>query len=48
MNLKLNESLDQDENIQGVRISERKHKQRIRIDPDEIGECDDEIDKDYK
>ena len=35
-------------NIQGVRRSEQKHKRRIKINPDEIGECDDENDKDYK
>ena len=40
--------LDPDENIQSVRRSERKHTQRIKINPDEIGECDDENDKDYK
>ena len=43
-----NESSDQDENHQGVRRSKREHKQRIKISPDEIGECDDENDKDYK
>ena len=37
-----------DENHQGVRRSKREHKQRIKISPDEIGECDDENDKDYK
>ena len=45
---KMNDEKDQDENIQSVRRSERKHIQRIKINPDEIGECDDENDKDYK
>ena len=43
-----NESSDRDENHQGVRRSKREHKQKIKINPDEIGECDDENDKDYK
>ena len=42
------ESSDQTENIQGIRRSERDHKQRIRITPDEIGDCDDENDEDYQ
>ena len=46
--LRLNVSLGQDENIRSVRRSERKHIQRIRINPDEIVECDDENDGDYK
>ena len=38
----------QTEHIQGVRRSKREHKQRINISPDEIGDCDDENDQDYK
>ena len=38
----------QTENIQGIRRSKREHKQRIKINPDEIGDCDDENDEDYK
>ena len=43
-----NGSSGRKENHQGVRRSKREHKQRINISPDEIGECDDENDKDYK
>ena len=39
---------NQDENVQNVRRSGRKHTQRFKIKPDEIGECDDKNDKDYK
>ena len=46
--LEINVRLNQDENVQNVRRSERKHIQRIEINPDEIGECDDENDDDYK
>ena len=35
-------------NSQSVRRSERKHTQRFEIRPDEIGECDDENDQDYR
>ena len=31
-----------------VRRSHRKRNQRINIQPDEIGDCDDENDTDYK
>ena len=43
-----NGNQDQDENVQNVRKSNRKHMQRIEIKPEEIGECDYENDKDYK
>ena len=46
--LRINARLNQDENVQNVRRSERKHTQRFKINPDEIGECDDENDEDYK
>ena len=46
--LRNNGSSDRKENNQGVRRSKREHKQRINISPDEIGECHDENDKDYK
>ena len=36
------------DNHQNIRRSKREHKQRIIISPDEIGECDDKNDKDYK
>ena len=42
------ETLSQADNVQGIRRSTREHKQRIKITPDEIGDCDDEKDKDYK
>ena len=42
------ETLSQADNVQGIRRSTREHKQRIKITPDEIGDCDDENDKDYK
>ena len=29
-------------------MTKRDHIQRIKINPDDIGECDDENDKDYK
>ena len=38
----------QDGNTQTVRRSERKHTQRFPINQDDIGECDDRNDKDYK
>ena len=31
-----------------VRRSERIHKQRYDIQPEEIGDCDDKTDQDYK
>ena len=31
-----------------VRTSERVHKQRYNIQPEEIGDCDDKTDQDYK
>ena len=37
-----------DESIIEVRRSHRKRNQRINIQPDEIGDCDDENDQDYK
>ena len=37
-----------DENTQNVRRSSREHMQRLEIHPEEIGECDDKNDKDYK
>ena len=43
-----NETINQENNVQIIRKSMREHKQRIKIDPDEIGDCDDENDKDYK
>ena len=39
---------NQDENVQNVRRSDKKCMQRFKIKPDEIGECDDKNDKDYK
>ena len=39
---------NQSDNVQSKRRSTREHKQRIKITPDEIGDCDDEKDKDYK
>ena len=35
-------------NTQSIRRSDRKHTQRFEINPDEIGECDDRNDQDYK
>ena len=46
--LENDESSGQTNNIQGIRRSGREHKQRIKIPPDEIGDCDDENDKEYK
>ena len=37
-----------DEPRQDVRRSKRKRNQRLDIRPDEIGDCDDENDEDYK
>ena len=37
-----------DKVIQNVRRSNRIRKQRINIHPDEIGECEDEKDEDYR
>ena len=37
-----------DKVIQTVRRSNRNRNQRFNIHPDEIGECDDEKDEDYK
>ena len=42
------EQLNQIDNAQGIKRSTREHKQRIEISPDEIGDCDDENDQDYK
>ena len=38
----------QNGNTQGVRRSERKRTQRFAINQDDIGECDDRNDRDYK
>ena len=35
-------------NHQDIKRSKRDRKQRIKISPDEIGECDDKNDKEYK
>ena len=37
-----------DKVIQNVRRSNRNRKQRFNIHPDEIGECEDEKDEDYR
>ena len=42
------ETKNQADNVQSIRRSTREHKQRIKITPDEIGDCDDEKDEDYK
>ena len=42
------DEIDQTDNVQSVRRSSRKHKQRIELNPDEIGDCDNENDPDYK
>ena len=39
---------EKEDNHPELRRSKRDHKQRIIISPDEIGECDDKNDKDYK
>ena len=43
-----NDIPSQNGNAQTVRRSERKHIQRFPIDQDDIGECDDRNNKDYK
>ena len=40
--------LNQKKDIKHVRRSVRKRTQRFEIKPDEIGECDDKNDQDYK
>ena len=42
------ETKNQADNVQSIRRSTREHNQRIKITPDEIGDCDDENDEDYK
>ena len=42
------ETQNQADNVQSIRRSTREHRQRIKITPDEIGDCDDEKDEDYK
>ena len=43
-----NDTVDEAKNDHNVRRSSRQHKQRIEINPDEIGDCDDKNDPDYK
>ena len=43
-----NDTVDEAKNDHNVRRSSRQRKQRIEINPDEIGDCDDKNDLDYK
>ena len=43
----VNKSDKKEDISQDLRRSNRIRKQRININPDEIGECDDEKDEDY-
>ena len=43
-----NDTVDEAKNDHNVRRSSRQHKQRIEINPDEIGDCDDKNDPEYK
>ena len=41
-------TVDEAKDIQNVRRSSRHHKQRMDINQEEIGDCDDKNDPDYK
>ena len=43
-----NDTMDEAKALHKVRRSSRQRKQRMEINPDEIGDCDDKNDLDYK